>query len=97
MNYFEYFLMAYRAIRTKKMRSFLTMLGLIIGVASIVVIVAIGEGNKRQIQEEIKKSSNRGLERPKRVNEHLARLRFHQGKPVVWYGDIRERRDKAAH
>ena len=58
MNYFEYFLMAFRVIRTKKMRSFLTMLGLIIGVASIVVIVALGEGNKQQIQQEIKKMGN---------------------------------------
>ncbi len=50
--------MALRAIRSKKIRAFLTMLGLIIGVASIVVIVSLGEGNKKQIQDEIKKMGN---------------------------------------
>lgn len=41
------------AIRTAKARSFWTMLGIIIGVASVIVIVAIGEGVKQQIGGQI--------------------------------------------
>ena len=34
-------------------------------------------------------------EKPRRVTERIARLRFFNGKPVVWYGNVREiRNDK---
>lgn len=42
------------AVRTAKARSFWTMLGIIIGVASVIVIVSIGEGVKQQIGGQIK-------------------------------------------
>lgn len=41
------------AVRTAKARSFWTMLGIIIGVASVIVIVSIGEGVKQQIGGQI--------------------------------------------
>ncbi len=41
--------MASQAIRASRWRSFLTMLGVIIGVASVVTIVSIGEGVKREV------------------------------------------------
>src|SRR3989344_853674 len=44
MNITEYFLLALRALRTNKIRSMLTMLGIIIGVASVILLVSIGTG-----------------------------------------------------
>ncbi len=44
MNYLEYFRLAVRALRTNKIRSMLTMLGIIIGVASVILLVSIGTG-----------------------------------------------------
>ncbi len=38
------FLMAFKSISTSKMRSFLTMLGIIIGVAAVIIIMALGNG-----------------------------------------------------
>ena len=42
-----------RAISANKMRSFLTMLGIIIGVASVIAMLAIGQGSKQSIQKNI--------------------------------------------
>lgn len=44
---------AMRAISANKMRSFLTMLGIIIGVASVIAMLAIGQGSKQSIQKNI--------------------------------------------
>lgn len=41
--------MAMASIRANKMRSFLTMLGIIIGVASVIMMVSLGEGFRRQV------------------------------------------------
>lgn len=41
--------------------------------------------------ESLEKGSR--FEKPKRVTERIARLRFHKDKPVVWYGNVREKRD----
>lgn len=48
--------LAVSSIRSARWRSFLTMLGIIIGVASVVVAVSIGEGIKKQIQTQISNS-----------------------------------------
>ena len=50
---FEYIKMAVQNIRANKGRSFLTMLGIIIGIASVIAIVSIGEGTKKQMNSEI--------------------------------------------
>jgi len=50
---FEYVKMAVQNIRANKGRSFLTMLGIIIGIASVIAIVSIGEGTKNQMNSEI--------------------------------------------
>lgn len=47
------FKMALESIRTSKTRSLLTMLGIVIGVASVVTIVSIGEGVKAQVSSQI--------------------------------------------
>ncbi len=44
---------ALRALSNNKMRAFLTMLGIIIGVASVITMIAIGQGSKKSIQEQI--------------------------------------------
>ncbi|MEX0932180.1 MAG: ABC transporter permease [Candidatus Saccharimonadales bacterium] len=45
--------LALLSIRQSKLRSFLTMLGLIIGVGSVVAVLAIGEGVKREISNQV--------------------------------------------
>lgn len=44
---------AWNAIKLNKMRTFLTMLGIIIGVASVIAMLAIGEGSKESIRKQI--------------------------------------------
>lgn len=44
---------AWDAVRSAKLRSFWTMMGVIIGVASVITVVSIGEGIKRQINSQI--------------------------------------------
>lgn len=44
---------AWRAILRNKLRSFLTMLGIIIGVAAVITMIAIGQGSKQSIQSQI--------------------------------------------
>lgn len=44
---------ALRALANNKMRAFLTMLGIIIGVASVITMLAIGQGSKKSIQSQI--------------------------------------------
>lgn len=53
MNYSSLFKIAMRAIAANKLRSFLTMLGIIIGVASVIAMMAIGQGSKKSIQANI--------------------------------------------
>ena len=48
-------LMALRAIRRNLLRSCLTVLGIVIGVASVIVIVTLGAGTNAQVQNEITK------------------------------------------
>lgn len=45
--------MALLSMRAHKLRSFLTMLGIIIGIASVVSVVALGEGSRRQVLQNI--------------------------------------------
>lgn len=53
MNGTNLFKIALRALNNNKMRAFLTMLGIIIGVASVIAMLAIGQGSKRSIQSNI--------------------------------------------
>src|SRR5688500_18608139 len=45
---------ALRALRVNKLRSVLTMLGIIIGVGAVIVVIAIGSGAQAQVEEQIK-------------------------------------------
>lgn len=53
MNYQNLFKIAIRAIAANKMRSFLTTLGIIIGIAAIITMLAIGQGSKASIKANI--------------------------------------------
>lgn len=53
MSITNLFKIALRAIAANKLRSFLTMLGIIIGVASVITMLAIGQGSKQSIQKQI--------------------------------------------
>jgi putative ABC transport system permease protein len=53
MMFFKTFSLAIRSILTKKMRSFLTMLGIIIGVMSVVMLVSIGQSTTSRVTNSI--------------------------------------------
>ena len=54
MMLWESFEIALRSLRANKMRSFLTMLGIIVGVASLITMVAVGAGAQEDIAEKIR-------------------------------------------
>ena len=53
MNYWMILKISLKALNRNKVRSALTMLGIIIGVSAVIAMVSLGEGARRQIQEEI--------------------------------------------
>ena len=53
MNGTNLFKIALRALANNKLRAFLTMLGIIIGVASVIAMLAIGQGSKKSIQQHL--------------------------------------------
>lgn len=53
MNYSNLIKISLKALLNNKLRGFLTMLGIIIGVASVIAMLAIGQGSKRSINEQI--------------------------------------------
>ena len=55
MNLWQAFKRAFKSISMKKTRSFLTMLGIIIGVASVVIMVSVVQGQNRQTMEMFEK------------------------------------------
>lgn len=53
MNIANLLKIAFKALANNKLRGFLTMLGIIIGVASVITMLAIGQGSKKSIQAQI--------------------------------------------
>src|SRR5882762_3095282 len=53
MNFFSLIRIAWRALLRNKFRAFLTMLGIIIGVGAVIAMVAIGEGSKQSIRDQL--------------------------------------------
>ena len=53
MKLFNLIRIALRALRRNKLRAFLTMLGIIIGVGAVIAMVAIGQGSKKSIQDQL--------------------------------------------
>lgn len=54
MTFLDSFFIAIRSIRANKTRSALTMLGVVIGIASVIILVAIGEASKLYIVAQVK-------------------------------------------
>ena len=50
---FEYIKMALMNIRSNKGRSILTMLGIIIGISSVIMVISIGNGLSSQVSDEL--------------------------------------------
>ena len=78
------------AIRSNKMRSLLTMLGIIIGVASVLAMIAIGDGAKEIVRRDVQKLGGANQffvlrSRHKRVNNRLVRIRHNE---YLKYNDV---------
>lgn len=55
MNIFENIKMAMESIKANKMRAFLTMLGIIIGISSVIMIMSLGQGGQQAINDQFEK------------------------------------------
>ena len=55
MNFTQSFKLALKSLRTSKMRAFLTMLGIIIGVGAVIVIISLGNGLTGMVQQQVDK------------------------------------------
>ena len=53
MNILNLIRIAFKALQRNKLRAFLTMLGIIIGVAAVIAMVAIGQGSKQSIHDQL--------------------------------------------
>ena len=53
MKFFQTIRMAISSIASNRLRSFLTMLGIIIGISSVIILIAMGEGTKQQVASQI--------------------------------------------
>ena len=53
MNYWTIFKIAWRALERNKLRSSLTLLGIVIGVGAVIAMVSIGQGAQRLVEEQI--------------------------------------------
>ena len=55
MNFTQSFRLAIKSLRTSKMRAFLTMLGIVIGVGAVIVIISLGNGLTRMVEQRVEK------------------------------------------
>ncbi|KAB4858150.1 ABC transporter permease, partial [Bacteroides thetaiotaomicron] len=55
MNFTQSFKLAVKSLATSKMRALLTMLGIIIGVAAVIIIISLGDGMNDMINSEFEK------------------------------------------
>ena len=55
MNVTQSFKLAIKSLRTSKMRAFLTMLGIIIGVAAVIIIISLGNGLTGMVEQQVQK------------------------------------------
>lgn len=53
MTWMQAWKMAWRSILANKMRTLLTMLGIVIGVAAVIIMVSVGEGSAKQVQSQV--------------------------------------------
>ena len=55
MNVTQSFKLAVKSLRTSKLRSLLTMLGIIIGVAAVIIIISLGNGLTGMVEQQVEK------------------------------------------
>lgn len=90
MNLIEIFTDAFKNLSTNKLRSGLTMLGVIIGVAAVIAMSSIVEGGKKMTVEMIEKMGTNLLSiRPKKLNEDELR-KFPGRSKGLRYGDAEQ-------
>jgi putative ABC transport system permease protein len=96
MNYSNLFRIAIRALIRNKLRAILTMLGIIIGVASVIAMLAIGEGSKQKMRKEISSmGTNMVMVVPNMVRINGVTL-GNQNSMALKYSDIVSIRNEAA-
>lgn len=61
MKFLEIMKVAFKNIGSNKLRSSLTMLGLIIGIASVIILVGIGNGATSEVNSQVQSLRNRYL------------------------------------
>jgi putative ABC transport system permease protein len=89
MLFSENFKIALRALRANKMRSILTMLGIVIGVATVVALLSIGKGATASITSQIQSNgSNLLTVSPGRQQMGAARLGQSQQASHLYYSDF---------
>ena len=71
MNLIESFISALTSLFTNKMRSLLTMLGIIIGISAVIMITSIGQGFQASINDEFSRMGALGLQVGMRYDEEL--------------------------
>lgn len=90
MNFFEIFTDAFKNLSSNKLRSGLTMLGVIIGVAAVIAMSSIVEGGQKMTVEMIEKMGTNLLSiRPKKLNEDELR-QFPGRSKGLRYGDAEQ-------
>jgi len=96
VNPFETLRVALRALLRNKMRSFLTVLGIIIGVGAVIAMVAIGEGAKARVEESFASmGSNLLIVMPGSTNASGARGGF-GSMPTLTWDDLRAIRSEVS-
>lgn len=73
MNFLESFNVAISSIMSNKMRSFLTMLGIIIGISSVITIVSLGKGGQNAITGEFEKIGVNIIEVSLNTNKNISK------------------------
>jgi putative ABC transport system permease protein len=75
INFLESLSVSFSALRSNKIRSFLTMLGIIIGVAAVIAMIALGQGAKKAVEDSIQAlGSNLLMIRPGAARSGMVRL-----------------------
>ena len=76
----ESFLVSLRALHANKMRSLLTMLGIIIGVGAVITMIALGQGAKKAVQTQIQSmGTNLLFVRPGAARQGFVRIQAGSG------------------
>ncbi len=97
MNLIESFRIAISALRVNKLRAFLTMLGIIIGVASVVLLMALGVGLRRSIEREFERlGTNSIYVIPGNIEEGFGGARGFRSNKLK-FSDVDALRRKADH